>query len=41
MKILPNAKAGLYVPELEHDNCGIGAVVDITAGKVTVHWMMP
>ena len=41
MEDFTQCKAGLYVPELEHDNCGIGAVVDITAGKVTVHWMMP
>ena len=27
------APAGLYDPRYEHDNCGIGAVVDITGRK--------
>ena len=27
------APAGLYDPKFEHDNCGIGAVVDIKGRK--------
>ncbi len=33
MEDFTQCKAGLYVPELEHDNCGIGAVVDIYGRK--------
>ena len=30
--------AGLYRPSFEHDNCGIGAIVNIR--KVTIPWRM-
>ena len=33
MEDFTQCKAGLYVPELEHDNSGIGAVVDIYGRK--------
>ena len=32
MKKRPEA-AGLYDPNFEHDNCGIGAVADLTGAK--------
>ena len=30
MREVANQQQGLYRPEFEHDNCGIGAVVNIT-----------
>ena len=32
-KALGNKKAGLYDPRFEHDNCGIGAIVNIKGNK--------
>ena len=32
-KQAPDRPAGLYRPEFEHDNCGIGAVVNIKGTK--------
>ena len=33
-------QGGLYRPEFEHDNCGIGAVVHIKGEKTTGLWRM-
>ena len=33
MKEVSKAQQGLYRPEFEHDNCGIGAVVNIKGKK--------
>ena len=32
---------GLYDPSFEHDNCGIGAVVNIKGIKTHQTWKMP
>ena len=33
MREVGNQQQGLYRPEFEHDNCGIGAVVNIKGKK--------
>ena len=33
MREVANQQQGLYRPEFEHDNCGIGAVVNIKGKK--------
>ena len=33
MREVANDQQGLYRPEFEHDNCGIGAVVNIKGNK--------
>ncbi len=36
-----NIRQGLYDPSLEHDNCGIGAVVNIKGLKSHRQYRMP
>ncbi len=32
---------GLYRPEFEHDNCGIGAIVNVKGKRPMTQWRTP